>query len=128
MPPNRTTGLQAAAQRKRQHALERARTTIHDLDRDGVDITFQAVARHAGVSRQWLYEQPELRREIERLRTLQHGRPSRVPARERGSEASLRQRVQTLLDENQRLRTENAALRDELALAYGHQRRQALGP
>lgn len=38
MPPNRTTGLQAAAQRKRQHALERARTTIHDLDRDGVDI------------------------------------------------------------------------------------------
>lgn len=125
MPPSRTTGLQAAAQRKREHALDRARQAVRDLDRDGAEISFQAVARRAGVSRQWLYQQPALREEIERLRDLQHQRPSTIPARKRSSEASLRQRIQTLLDENQRLRDANAALRDELAVAYGHQRQQA---
>lgn len=125
MPPSRTTGLQAAAQRKRQNALDRAHRAIRDLDRDGGDITFQAVARRAGVSRQWLYQQPALREEIEALRSLTHERPSPTPARERSSEASLRQRVQTLLLENQRLRDENAALRNELAIAYGQQRQQA---
>jgi regulator of replication initiation timing len=33
--------------------------------------------------------------------------------------ASLRQRLETLLEENRRLRAENAGLREELALAYG---------
>jgi regulator of replication initiation timing len=46
-----------------------------------------------------------------------------VPAAQRASEASLRQRNRSLLDENQRLRAENTALKDELALAYGEQRR-----
>ena len=84
-------------------------------------VTFQAIARRARVSRQWLYQQPELRAEIERLRD------NRPPAAARGghertSEASLRQRVETLLAENRRLRRENNELRDELAIAYGHRR------
>jgi hypothetical protein len=37
--------------------------------------------------------------------------------RERATELSLRQRVRSLLDENQRLRGETAELRTELALA-----------
>jgi hypothetical protein len=34
----------------------------------------------------------------------------------------LRQRLQSLRDENQRLREENHSLKTELALAYGQQR------
>jgi hypothetical protein len=86
-------------------------------------INFQAVARAAGVSRQWLYQQPELRREIERLRDSRPQRASGVPTAQRASEASLRQRNRALLDENARLRAENAQLKNELALAYGEQRR-----
>jgi hypothetical protein len=51
--------------------------------------------------------------------------PSRVdgvPARQRASEASLRQRVESLRAENQRLREENHSLKAELAIAYGQQR------
>lgn len=40
------------------------------------------------------------------------------------SEASLRQHVHALRDENRRLFGDDAALRDELALAYGRQRAQ----
>lgn len=123
MPPEDATPLAAAAARKHHVALERAGGALRDLDASGQAINFQAVARAAGVSRQWLYQQPELRAEIERLRDRQPRRADGIPAAQRASEASLRQRNRALLDENQRLRTENAQLKDELALAYGEQRR-----
>ena len=103
-------------------ALTRARTALRELDEQGKAITFQAVARQAKVSRQWLYQQPDLRAEICRLRAAERDRPTAGPARERSTEASLRSRVQSLLDENQRLRTENTDLKTELAIAYGQQR------
>jgi hypothetical protein len=93
-------------------------------------LTQVAAARHrraverAGVSRQWLYTQPELRTPIEWLRD-QRPTPTTdgVPARQRATEASLRQRLETLRAENQRLRMENSSLKTELAIACGQQRR-----
>lgn len=114
--------LQAAAQRKHAATLERATVALSALAAEGAQVTFQQVARRAGVSRQWLYGQPVLRGEIEELRQ----RPaSGVPARERSSEASLHQRLRTTLDENQALREEHRQLKHELALAYGAARAPA---
>ena len=45
-----------------------------------------------------------------------------MPAGQRASEASLRQRLESTRPENQRLRKENAALKAALAIAYGRQR------
>src|SRR4051812_38758642 len=112
---------QAAAARHRR-AVERAEGALRDLDAEGAEISFQSAARRAGVSRQWLYTQPALRAEIERLRDRAPARADGVPARQRASEASLRQRVESLRAENQRLRAENKSLKAELALAYGQQR------
>ena len=113
------TSLQAAAQRKRAAAIERATTALSELAADGSEISFQRLARHASVSRQWLYGQPELRAQIEELRE----RPRQgVPARQRSSEASLQQRVRALLDENAALRDQTRDLKHELALAYGMRR------
>ena len=64
MPPDDAGPLALAARRKRERAHERARAALRDLDRRGETISFQAVARRARVSRQWLYKQPELRAEI----------------------------------------------------------------
>ena len=95
---------------------------LRELDRAGGVINFQAVARAAGVSRQWLYQQADLRREIQQLRTTSANTAPTVPARQRATEASLRQRIRSLLDENNRLRGESDGLRAELAVAYGEQR------
>ena len=122
MAADRTASLRAAATRKREQADARARAALRELDHAGGEITFQSVARLAGVSRQWLYEQPALRDEIERLRAIQRNRPGGVPAAERASESSLRQRVAMLSEENRQLRDENRALKAELALAYGARR------
>jgi regulator of replication initiation timing len=45
-----------------------------------------------------------------------------MSAGQRASEASLRQRIRSLLDENHRLRGESDGLRAELAHAYGERR------
>jgi len=113
---------QAAAARHRR-AVERAEQALRDLDAEGAAISFQAVARRAGVSRQWLYTQPALRVEIEQLRDRAPSQAADgITARQRATDASLRQRLETVRAENQRLRQENASLKTELAIAYGHQR------
>jgi hypothetical protein len=122
MDTDRPGPLALAAARKHDATLARAAVALRELDRGGGAINFQAVARAAGVSRQWLYQQADLRREIEQLRTTSVNAAPGVPARQRATEASLRQRVRSLLDENHRLRGESDGLRAELALAYGERR------
>ena len=118
-----TDHLRAAAAQRRRAILERAQRALRELDGEGTPITFQAVARRAGISRQWLYKQPDLRAETERLRDRRTPAGiAPVPEAERAREASLRQRNTALLAENRRLREENAALRDELAILYGERR------
>jgi uncharacterized protein DUF6262 len=121
-PERNTTGLADAAERRHHQAVARARSAIRALDIDGEAISFQSVARRAGVSRQFLYSVPELRGEIERLRSAELSRGRALPAAQRSSETSLKARNQTLLDENHRLRDEITGLRDELAGAWGELR------
>jgi hypothetical protein len=65
MPPDPLGPLQTAAVRKHEAALQRAAGALRDLDAAGEKINFQTVARAAGVSRQWLYKQQQLRAEID---------------------------------------------------------------
>jgi hypothetical protein len=82
------------------------------MDNQGLPITYQALAREADVSRSWLYAQPDLRTEIDRLRQRERPTDSRlVPDRQRPSDASLQtrldlagQRIKNLESDNQRLR------------------------
>jgi hypothetical protein len=114
--------LTEAATARHRRTVQRAERALQALDAEGAAISFQAVARRAGVSRQWLYTQPALRAEIEQLRDRAPARTTAVPTRQRATEASLRQRLDTLRAENQHLREENTSLKAELAIAYGHQR------
>ena len=58
----------AAARRRAEQTRQRAVAALRRMDDAGQPITFDAVAREAGVSRSWLYAQDDLRAEIERLR------------------------------------------------------------
>ncbi len=102
MATDRPAPLAVAAARKHDATLARAGAALRELDRAGGVINFQAVARAAGVSRQWLYQQADLRREIEQLRTTSANTAPTVPAGQRATEASLRQRIRSLLHENSR--------------------------
>jgi hypothetical protein len=119
MSARRSQALRGAAAARSVAAEQRAQHAIAELDRRGQAITFRAVATEAGVSARYLYGHPQLRATIEQFRDEQRRAPSRLPTRERPSEESMRARLRSTLEENKRLRSENAQLRDELALAHG---------
>ena len=110
----------------RRHELTRAKAVqaLRELDRAGTPVTFAGVAQAAGVSRSWLYTQPDLRGQIRRLRekTTGAGSTGAVPAGQRATDASLRSRFTAALDRNKHLADENARLRRQLARALGDQR------
>jgi hypothetical protein len=114
--------LAQAAAHRAIDAEQRARSALTELDHAGTAITFAAVARHAHLSRQFLYSHQALRAEIDALRAPDFSSAAGVPARERASENSLRARLRTALDDNQRLRSELKIVRDELAIALGRNR------
>ena len=92
--------IDAARQR---HELTRAKAiqALRTLDARGAPLTFETVARAAAVSRSWLYAQPDIRAEIERLRAVRRPCPRyAVPAQQRASDASLRRRLEAAIQRN----------------------------
>ena len=116
-----------SAQRDRSEATRRrsieALRRLHDR---GEEVSFAALAREAGVSRAWLYRDPQLRAEIEKMKNGSHRRPARAPQktppRERASDESLRELRAALQAELVALREENHRLRQALARQLGERR------
>jgi hypothetical protein len=110
----------------RRHELTRAKAVqaLRELGRAGTPVTFAGVARSAGISRSWLYTQPDISGQIRRLREKTDGAGSAaaIPAGQRATGASLRARLTGALDRNKQLAEENARLRRQLARALGDQR------
>ncbi|MGH3262478.1 MAG: DUF6262 family protein [Trebonia sp.] len=120
MSADRSQALRSSAAARSVAAEQRARHAITELDRRGQLITFLAVAAEAGVSARYLYAHPQLRATIQQLRDEQPNTTLSRPARHRRTnDESIRARLRGTLEENKRLRAENAQLRDELALAHG---------
>jgi hypothetical protein len=123
MRPNNTDSLITAAHRRRELTRAKAIQTIRELDHAGTPVTFQAIARASQVSRSWLYSQPDIRAEIERLRDATQQAPSPpIPTSQRASDPSLRQRLTEATQRNRQLAEDNARLRRQLAHALGDQR------
>jgi hypothetical protein len=125
MPADNRAALTAATRDRAETTRERARAALRQLDRAGTPVTFAAVAAAADVSRSLLYRDPELHAEIHRLRSRNPLGEHRTPAAEQTSEASLKQRLATALEDNRVLRTEVHQLRDQLAIHLGGHRAAA---
>ena len=105
-----------AAQDRHEATATRASEALQRLDRAGEPISYRIVAQAAGVSRAWLYRQPDLRAEIDRLRTASPTSSGpQLPAAQRASEKSRQRRIEALLEDNKRLRAANSQLNDQVA-------------
>lgn len=110
---------------KRRHELTRAKAikAIRELAQTGEPVDFPTVAVRAQVSRSWLYTQPDIKTEIQRLRTLGHrSRQAPIPARQRSSNASLHRRLEIANSRIRELTEDNQRLRRQLAEALGANR------
>ena len=118
--------LLAAAQQRHHDARRRATEALRRLDSTGEPINFAAVAEAAGVSRAWLYRQPDLRTEIEGVR--QPRRPTdhaHRPYAERATPESVHQQLAALRTLEAQLRADNQRLREALARKLGQERADA---
>jgi hypothetical protein len=112
-----------AARCRARATRRRAVAALRRMDNAGTPITFDALAREAGVSRSWLYNQPDLRAEVERRRDRPHPAAGRrVPNRQQSSDASLLHRVEIATQRIRELETDNTRLRAALAEALGERR------
>jgi hypothetical protein len=114
--------LRQAAKERHEAALERASAALRFLHSAGRAVTFKSVAEQAGVSRNWLYRQPELREAIIRCRTRTRRPAPAIPTAQRPSLASLQSRLDTAHAQIARLRAENTQLRDQVARLLGERR------
>jgi Family of unknown function (DUF6262) len=114
----------AAARRRAAATRKRAVAALRRMDKAGLPITFDSLSKQARVSRSWLYNQPDLRAEVERLRARQTPPSPRrsVPDRQRASDTSLLRRLESATERIRRLEEENVQLRESLALALGERR------
>jgi hypothetical protein len=130
--PGNLENLKAAAAARTAATSTRADAGLRDMLRTGQPITFRGLARHAGVSLDFLYSSTALRQRIQQLRDQQriqpgdtdprHGTAADDHAGTAGPE-SISSVVATLTaqltDIRRRHRQETAALRQALEQAHG---------
>lgn len=116
--------LVSAAERRSKLTREKAVRALRHLDATGQPITIESLARQAGVSRSWLYGQPDLLAEIDKRRGSTSQTSTPVPVRQRASDDSLRSRLQAAQERVRTLTAENKELREQLAAALGELRSQ----
>lgn len=122
MPPaDNTRFLHAATARRSGQARTRALKAIAAASGTQQRVTVVGIARTAGVSRSWLYTQPDL---IDAITDLQNRPASAPPApHHTASQESLQQRLEAAHRRNQQLREHNTELTTRLEAAYGEIRR-----
>lgn len=110
------------ARQRRQDTLERARRALAELAETGQSISVAELASRAGVSRSWVYTQPEL---LDQIQQHQRSHSDSRGARQivtRASDESLHRRLTLAHERISQLRKENQQLRDSLAHAHGQLR------
>jgi hypothetical protein len=89
----RTAAAISANSRRTQAAVQRVQQALADLRRDHARVTVAAVARRAGVSRTFLYDNPTARAAITTAAAQVGQPPRRPPATPDGQEATWRERA-----------------------------------
>ena len=122
MPPGKHTDALAEATRRRaEQARARAEHALATAGRTGSPVTVAGLAKTAGVSRSWLYTQPDLTAAIRQLQQ-RHPAPERTGPQP-ATVTSLRHRLDIALARIKQLRADNADLTRRLETAHGEIRR-----
>jgi chromosome segregation ATPase len=102
-------GLRQNAQKKRQESFEKVDQGIQQLIKAGRPINFVTVEEASGVSKAWLYKEPEVKARIEHLRA-QTGKKQAAPPKQRLSDGSKAAIIAKLKDRIQKLEKLNREL------------------
>ena len=116
-----TSGLEAHAQHKRESALKRTEEAIARLIKDKRPVNFKTVSEESGVSRTWLYKEPEIKA---RINEIKNKKSIKSRTKKSGFNHGSNQPIDTsqideLKTKIRKLETENYTLRNHLEVVYG---------
>ena len=116
-----TSGLEAHAQQKRESAIKRTEEAIARLQNEKRPVNFKTVSEESGVSRTWLYKEPEIKA---RINEIKDKKTSKYRSKKSTSSNSDNQPIDTSqIDEYKtkirKLETESYTLRNHLEVVYG---------
>lgn len=114
-----TEGLKAAAQEKRKQCFQKAEEAIRQLIKENRPINFESVAEAANVTRNWLYNQPELKEQIKTLKAQQTFK-GKLPRQIRATDKSKDALILQLRKQNKQLRAELEQANKQLEVLYGY--------
>lgn len=111
--------LKNAARRKSAEKTNAAQAALKRLIKRGDPVTFQAVQREAGVSHAFLYNNQQLRAQIEHQRRQRRPAPNTAPTDGDGQNNIITTLTAEIARMKTQHRTEVKALRDALEQAHG---------
>jgi hypothetical protein len=117
MHADNTHHLLAAARERSEKARARATQALTQIRETGRTTTVSELAWTAGVSRSWLYTQPDLVDLLQQQKTT--NRTSTPGSSTLASDASLHRRLQLAHQRIRQLTDENKRLRERLARVHG---------
>ena len=116
-----TSGLEAHAQQKRESAIKRTTDAIARLIKEKRPVNFKTVSEESGVSRTWLYKEPEIKDKINQIKNKQTNkscRPKNVD-NQLDNQVIDTSQIDEFKTKIKKLETENYALRNHLEVVYG---------
>ena len=111
-------GLRESGKQRSQEALKRTDEAINRLVKEGKKITFQSVAKAAGVSVAYLYKYDSIKQRIDQLRKQQFPIKG-LPPKQKASDDSKTAIIKTLKERIKKLEAENRSLRDHIEVVQG---------
>lgn len=117
MRTDNTHHLLAAARQRSDNARQLAEEALKQMNQTTQPATVSELARTAGVSRSWLYTQPDLLEQLQRQKLP--GKMAPTGPDVRASEASIHRRLELAYKRIWQLTDENKRLEERLARAHG---------
>ena len=116
-----TSGLEAHAQQKRKSAIKRTEEAITRLQSEKRPVNFKTVSEESGVSRTWLYKEPEIKAKINEIKNNKSSKTLNKTSIGDNSHSLLidTSSLDELKKKIKKLETENYALRSHLEVVYG---------
>lgn len=111
--------LHDAVRGRQRRTLDRATSALSELQRTDQPVSVAGLARTAGVTRSWIYTQPDL---LDAIRATSNTHARARPAITRSTDESWNQRLTLAHGRIRDLTAENRALRDQLARVHGQLR------
>ncbi len=116
-----TSGLEAHVQQKRESAIKRTEDAIAKLERENRPVNFKTVSEESGVSRTWLYKEPEIKDKINQIKNKQINKSCsrKNIVNQLNNQFIDISQIDELKTKIKKLSTENYTLRNHLEVVYG---------